>query len=346
MVIFWVNLLISLTCSSLRGIDLVLEEGMNVKIVLIPDNEDPDSYSKKLSNEAFLKFLKENETDFIRFKTQLLLSESNNDPVRRADLIRDVVKSIAVIPEAITRTVYIKECSTVLEVSEPILYNEVNKLRHQKSFQDRNKYPGPEDLPVPPPAIVKPVQHETVTYYSEKEIIRLLLKYGGGEFERTINKEDGKEEMQTVADYIVREITSDDLLFDDRVCSKIFADFQFHVEHGLITGDKQFVKHEDPEISSLSADLLSDSHELSRIWKDKQTFVETEEMKLKETVGDAVLKFKSDKIIKIQKELKILLDEAHKANDLEKEQQLMKRYVNLSVVLGIISRKLGNRILL
>jgi len=332
--------------ASLRGIDLVLEEGMNVKIVLIPDNEDPDSYSKKLSNEEFLKFLKENETDFIRFKTQLLLSEANNDPVRRADLIRDVVKSIAVIPEAITRTVYIKECSTVLEVSEPILYHEVNKLRQQKNFQDRNKYPGPEDLPVLPPVIIKPAEREPVRYYSEKEIIRLLLKFGGVEFERTINKEDGKEEMLTVSDYIVREITSDGLLFDDRVCSKIFAEFIFHAQHGLIAGDKQFVKHEDPEISSLSADLLADSHELSRIWKDKQTFVETEDMKLKEIVGDAVLKFKSDKIIKIQKELKILLEEAQKANDTEKMQQLMKRYANLSVVLGIISRKLGNRILL
>src|SRR5512133_793548 len=225
--------------ASIRGIDLVLEEGMNVKIVLLPNNEDPDSYSKKVSNEEFMKFLKDNETDFIRFKTQLLLSESSNDPVKKADLIRDVVKSIAVIPEAITRTVYIKECSTVLEVSEPILYNEVNKLRHQKNFQDRNKYPGPEDLPVPPPVIIKAVERDAVTYYSEKEIIRLLLKFGGVEFERSLNKEDGKEEMLTVSDYIVREITSDDLIFDHRVCEKIFADFRFHVEHGLIAGDKQ-----------------------------------------------------------------------------------------------------------
>lgn len=332
--------------ASIRGIDLVLEEGMNVKIVLLPNNEDPDSYSKKVSNEEFLKFLKDNETDFIRFKTQLLLSEASNDPVKKADLIRDVVKSIAVIPEAITRTVYIKECSIVLEVSEPILYHEVNKLRQQKNFQDRNKYPGPEDLPVLPPVIIKPVQRETVTYYSEKEIIRLLLKFGGVEFERTINNEDGKEEMLTVSDYIVREITSDDLLFDDRVCSKIFAEFRFHTEHGLIAGEKQFVKHEDPEISSLSADLLSDSHELSRIWKDKQTFVETEEMKLKEIVGDAVLKFKSDKIMMKRKEIMILLEEAVKANDMEKVVQLQKRYANLSVVLGMISKKLGNRILL
>jgi len=332
--------------ASLRGIDLVLEEGMNVKIVLLPDNEDPDSYSKKISNEEFLKFLKTNETDFIRFKTQLLLSEANNDPVRKADLIRDVVKTIAVIPEAITRTVYIKECSTVLEVSEPILYHEVDKLRQQKSFQDRNKYPGPEDLPVPPPLIVKPLQNETVTYYSEEAVVKWLLKYGSVEFERTINKEDGKEEMLTVSDYIVREITSDDLQFDDTVCSKIFADFQFHVEHGLITGEKQFVKHEDPEISRLSANLLSEPHQLSKIWKEKQTFVETEEMKLKEIVGDAVLKFKSDKIMKKRKEIMVLLEEAVKANDSEKVLLLQKRYANLSVVLGLISRKLGNRILL
>ncbi len=332
--------------ASIRGIDLVLEEGMNVKIVLIPDNEDPDSYSKKLSNEEFIKFLKEHETDFIRFKTQLLLSEANNDPVKRADLIRDVVKSIAVIPEAITRTVYIKECSTVMEISEQVIYHEVNKLRQHKTFQDRNKYPGPEDLPVLPSQIVQQLRPEAVTSYSEKEIIRLLLKFGSVEFERSLNKEDGKEEVLSVADYIVREITGDGLLFNDRVCSKIFSDFRFHVEHGLITGDKQFVKHEDPEISSLSADLLADSHELSRIWKDKQTFVETEEMKLKEMVGDAVLKFKSDKIMIIRKEIMAQLEEAVKANDSEKVLLLQKRYANLSVALGAISRKLGGRILL
>jgi DNA primase len=332
--------------ASIRGIDLVLEEGMNVKIVLLPDKEDPDSYSKKVSNEEFLKFLKENEKDFIRFKTQLLLSEADNDPVKKADLIRDVVKSIAVIPEAISRTVYIKECSTVLEVTEPILYHEVNKLRQQKNFQDRNKYPGPEDLPVLPQVIVKPVQRVALTYYSEKEIIRLLLKFGSSEFERSVNKEDGKEQVKTVSDYIVREITSDDLLFDNRVCSKIFADFRFHFEQGLMTGDRQFVKHEDPEISSLSADLLADSHELSRIWKDKQTYVETEDMKLKEIVSDAVLKFKSDKIMLLRKEIMTLLEGAVKLGDTEKVLLLQKRYANLSVALGLISRKLGNRILL
>jgi len=332
--------------ASIRGIDIVLEEGMNVKIVLLPDGEDPDSYSKKKSNEEFTKYIKENETDFIRFKTNLLLSEANNDPVKKADLIRDVVKSIAVIPETITRTVYIKECSTLLEVAEPILYHEVNKLRQQKSFQDRNRYPVAEDLPVPPPVIVKPVRQETVTLYSEREIIRLLLKFGDTSFEKIINNEDGREETVTIADYIVREIVSDGLAFENPVCARIFSDIRFHVEHGLFTGDRQFVKHEDPEISSLSADLLADSHELSRIWKEKQSYVETEEMKLKEIVGDVVLKFKSDKIIILRKEVMALLEEAVKANDTEKIIQLQKRYSNLSTVLGLISRKLGDRILL
>ena len=332
--------------ASIRGIDIVLEEGMNVKIVLLPDGEDPDSYSKKTTNEEFISYIRNNETDFIRFKTRLLLEEANNDPVKKANLIRDVVKSIAVIPETITRTVYIKECSTLLEIAEPILYHEVNKLRQQKSFQDRNKYPAPEDLPIPPPVIPKPVRPETVTLYSEREIIRLLLKFGSNEFGKILSNEDGGEEVVTVADYIVREIVSDELAFENTVCARIFSEIRFHAEHGLFTGDTQFVKHEDPDISRLSADLLADSHELSKIWKAKQTYVETEDMKLREMVGDTVLKFKSDKIILKRKEIMQLLEEAVKENDMERIILLQKRFAALSTALGMISRQLGNRILL
>ena len=228
--------------ASIRGIDIVLEEGMNVKIVLLPDSEDPDSYSKKISNEEFIKFLKEKETDFIRFKTQLLLEEAASDPVKKANLIRDIVRSIAVIPESITRTVYIKECSSFMEVPEAVLYHEVNKMRQQRSFQDRNKYPGPEDLPVPPPVIPRSFKHEVTTYVSEKEIVRLLLKFGSNEFERKIRSEDGTEEVSTVADYIVREIISDDLSFDDTVCGTIFEEFRFASEQGIFIGDKTVYK--------------------------------------------------------------------------------------------------------
>jgi DNA primase len=319
---------------------------MNVKIVLLPDGEDPDSYSKKVSNEEFLKYIRAGETDFIRFKTQLLLSEAENDPVKKVGLIKDIVRSIAVIPEAIARTIYIKECSSIMEVAEPVLYHEVNKLRQQQSFRERNRYPGPETLPVPPPVVTKPVKDITTSYYSEKEIIRLLLRYGSMEFERIIRGEDGKEEIITVSDYIVKEITEDELGFDDDICSGIFEDFRFHSEQGIFPGDKHFVKHADPEISSLSASLLAGSHELSLIWKNRQTYVETEEMKLREIVPDSVLKFKSDKIKIILKNNMAQLEKAAKEGDAEKILALQKKDQNLKKALRTISEKLGNRILL
>jgi DNA primase len=332
--------------ASIRGIDLVLEEGMNVKIVLLPDGEDPDSWSKKVSNEEFSRFLKENETDFIRFKTQLLLAEANNDPVRKADLIRDVVKSIAVIPEAINRTVYIKECSTVLEVSEPILYNEVNKLRHQKNFQDRNKYPGPEDLPVQPKVVQSLEEKVDAGTHAEKELIRLLLKFGNLIFEKKPNNEDGLEEVVSITDFTVREITTDDLKFENKLYAKVFDEFKFSSEQGLISGDIQFIKHVDPDISRLSADLLSEPHVLSKIWQAKQTYIKTENELFIFLIEDSVLKFKSDKIKLLQIVIMEQLKEAVSLNNKESIAILQKRYTALNEVLKVIAKKLGNRILL
>lgn len=332
--------------ASLRGIDIVLEEGMNVKIVLLPDGEDPDSYSKKLSNEEFLSYLKEKETDFIRFKTSLLLEESKNDPVLRANLIRDIVKSIAVIPESITRTIYIKDCSVRMNIPEEVLYNEVNNIRRQKSFQDRNKYPGPEDLPAPPVQVPKTVKQEPTTSFSEKEIIRLLLKYGSAELERKKQSEDKDEVVITVADYIINDIISDELSFDNPLYARIFEEFRFAVEQGVFLNDKQFIKNEDPAISKLSADILSDSYQLSRIWINKQAYVETEDMKLKDIVPDVVLKFKSDKIKIRLKDIMTQLEEAAREDDQEKILLLQKKDQTLKKALRTISDNLGKRIIL
>jgi DNA primase len=332
--------------ASIRGIDLVLEEGMNVKIVLLPDGEDPDSYSKKVSNEEFRTFIRENETDFIRFKTRLLLDEAKNDPVKRADLIRDLVKSIAVIPETITRTVYIKECSTLMEVPEDVLYNEVTKLLRKKSFQDRNKYPGPEDIPVQRISPVKPVIHESGTYHSERDIIKFLLKYGDEALYRKVNREDGKETITTVEDYIVGEIVSDELTFDNPVFSEIFNDYIYFVKQGLFPGDQHFVKHPNPLISGVSADLLSESYVLSKMYSQKKTYIEKESDKLKDLVPQTVLKFKSDKINALQKKLKQELEEAVKANNIELITAIQKKHYNLSKVLREISRNLNDRIVL
>ncbi|MCD4770739.1 MAG: DNA primase, partial [Bacteroidales bacterium] len=180
--------------ASLRGIDLILEEGMNVKVTPLPVGEDPDSYSRKKSNEEFNDYLKRNETDFIRFKTELLLRESKSDPIQKANLVKDIVRSIAVIPETITRTIYIQECSNLMNLPEQVLYNEVNKLRRDKAFRDRNRYPGPADLPQQTQKRVEAVRPKDGTPFSEREVIRLLLKYGSEEFEKIENREEGTEE--------------------------------------------------------------------------------------------------------------------------------------------------------
>lgn len=332
--------------ASMRGIDIVLEEGLNVKIVPLPEGEDPDSYSKKISNEDFIAFLGNNEVDFIKFKTNLLLKDSGDDPLEKANVIKEIVKSIAVIPDTIPRTIYIKECSLLLDIPEEILYNEVNRLRRQKIFQDRGKYPDPKYLPVSPPEIKTRDVAQKGDLPSEKEIIRLLLKYGTAEYQRILNKEEGSEEIISVADHIVSEIVSDELDFENANFERIFDEFKFAHEQGNVIEDLFFVKHGDPEISKISADLLSDSEPLSKIWSSKQTYVETEETKLLHIVDDVILKFKADKINSKIKELLEELKAAVAAGDEEKVLFLQRKDHELKQVKKIISQKMGNRILL
>jgi len=149
-----------------------------------------------------------------------------------------------------------------------------------------------------------------------------------------------------VADYIVREIVSDELTFDDVLCGTIFDEFRFASEQGIFLGDKVFIKNEDPSISSLSADILAESHQLSKIWRNKQTYVETEEMKLKDIVPDTVLKFKGDKIKLRLKEIMTRLEEAVRTGDQETVKTLQQKDQALKAALKTISQQLGNRILL
>lgn len=331
--------------ASLRGIDLVLEEGMNVRIVLLPAGEDPDSLSKKLSVSEFTKFLADHETDFIRFKAELLLKETDRDPVRRADAIRDIVRSIAVIPELITRTVFIKECSTIMGLSEAVLYNEVTKLLRQQQFRDRNRYPDAHDLQITKPRVPpKPEIKVSPSYYSEREMVRLLLKYGANVYgEKEV---EGTRVAVTVADFIVHEITSDELGFTDRVFGEVFTEYKFHVDQGIFPGDHHFVRHPDPEISQLSVDLLADSYELSRIWQERQSFVESEDRMLKEIVEESVLKFKSDKIKEMRALLLVEIGTAAAAGDMEAVGRLQKQVNTLNRVMNGISKSLGKRIVL
>ena len=334
--------------ASLRGTDMVLEEGMNVRIVMLPEGEDPDSYSKKVSDEELRQFLKDNETDFIRFKTRLLLDDAQNDPVKRANLVREVVRSIAVIPDQISRTIFIKESSRLLGMPEEVVLDEVMKLRRQQTFRERNAWPV-QDTVVSPQAqsLTQPAKQrsrEDTSYYSEKELLRLLIRYGSEVLTRETDKETGIETVTTVADYIISQITDDELEFEDQVFASIFSEITFNVSQGLFPGEKHFVHHQDPAISSVVVDMLTEQYTLSTIWGKHGAYVETEEMKIKEMVPETVLKFKSDKIKKMQKELRKAIAEA--SGDDAKIAELQERYKVMTSLQKKISTGLGGRIVL
>lgn len=330
--------------ASVRGTDMVLEEGMNVRIVLLPDGEDPDSWSKKSSNEEFKKYLAENETDFIRFKTKLLLDEAKSDPVRRANLVREVVRSIAVIPDQINRTIYIKECSLLLNMPEEVVLDEVMKLRKQQSFRDRNAYPVQDTIVTSQAVSQRQKKKEETSYYSERELLRLLIRYGSEVLSRITDKETGTETITTVADYIIAQITEDELTFEDPLFASIFSEITFNVSQGLFPGDRHFVHHPEPAISAVAVDMLTEQYTLSKIWSARGAYVETEMMKLKEMVPEVVLKFKGDKIKMMQKELRRAMAEA--GSDDEKIASLQERYKVMTTLQKKISTGLGNRIIM
>jgi DNA primase len=328
--------------ASVRGTDMVLEEGMNVRIVLLPDGEDPDSYSKKVSEEEFKKYLKDNETDFIRFKTRLLLDEAREDPVRRANLIREVVRSIAVIPDQINRTIYVKECSLLLGMPEEVVLDEVMKLRKQQSFRDRNTWPVQDAIVTPQAAPQRQKKREETSYYSEKEILRLLIRYGAEVLSRVTDRETGTETITTVADYIISEIEEDELKLNDPVFAAMYEEIKFNTGQGMIPGERHFVHHSEPAISAIAVDMLTEKYTLSSIWNTRGSYVETEEMKLKELVPETVLSFKSDKIKILQKE--IIREISQAKGDDERVAILQERYKAMTSLQKKIAYSLGKRV--
>lgn len=316
--------------ASLRGTDLILEEGMNVRVVLFPEGEDPDSFSRKTSSSELLDYLKDNEKDFISFKSQLLLKDAKDDPAKRANLIREIVSSVAIIPENIARSVYIKECSNLLSIEERILYLEVNKIRMNKFRQDRIKESRIEDevalKPTLPaiPSFVEDIYHES----QEKEMIRLLLHYSNNTLFNIKETKDEEKKDISVAEYIINEIQDDELEFKNLIYKKIFEEFRDHLEKGEILTSRYFINHADEEISKLAADLLSTSYGLGKIWRKRENYIETEDMKLKNTIPETLLLYKR-KILEIAKkekhdQLKTAQENKLPYDDIQKIQEEIK----------------------
>jgi DNA primase len=275
--------------ASLRGIDMLLEEGLNVKTLLLPDGEDPDSFARSHSATEFTDFISRHEEDFISFKTKILLSDSKSDPIKRAEVITDIVRTISVIPEAIPRSVYIRECSKLMDIGEDVLTGEVAKLRRKKLYADVRDAPKPADLPPDASASPEALRTPPIPAFvenvfcreQERELIYLLLKHGNQSCFGV-----------RVSAYIINEIAGEDLSFQNLEYQQIFEEYRKLLEASETVDIRHFINHPDQKTCALAIDLLSEKYTLSKIWKQPDT-PEIEEDRLRVEVPKAINVYKS-----------------------------------------------------
>lgn len=327
--------------ASLRGIDMILEEGLNIKAVPLPEGEDPDSYSKQLSATEFQQYIKENERDFISFKTRLLMKDMQQDPVGKAGLINDVIRSISVIPDTVMRSVYIKESARMLDTEERILYAQVYRLRKKKAEDRYNRESRQEEIRIqstPLPSFIKEIYSES----QEKLLVRFLLQYGNERLYEIQDEHAGNEYI-SVAEYVVNEILNDELEFKNLLYRQIFEEVNDMLQKGEVIELRHFVHHENPSISQLAVDLLSSPYSLSKVHSRKGAMVETEDMLLKKNVPKALIEYKR-KILEIaqrEKEEQIREVQQRDHDDLAAVNPLMQQYITITSLINSISKERG-----
>lgn len=327
--------------ASFRGIDLVLEEGLNVKVLLLPDGEDPDSFSRKKSSSELLEYIQANEQDFISFKTGLLLKDAESDPVSKANLVADIVRSVAIIPEEINRSVYLKECSSLLKMDEAVLYSEVNKIRKQKFEKKWRSGPSRSSKETQKPAVQPQIPsfvEEVYSEFEEREIIYFLLRFGN----EILDLEDEKEKI-SVARYIIREIQNDQLEFENLIYKKVFETVEELLENEDHITEKYFIFHQDPKIQELAVEVYTDKYSISNMWKRKDAFIELPGDNVGFEVPKALLAYKNRIITKAIKDTQEKIETADKEHNIELIIDLQKQYMNLKDVQIIISKQLGER---
>lgn len=319
--------------ASLRGTDMLLKEGLNVRILLFPEGNDPDSYIQKFGPKSFQDYIEQNQQDFISFKTQVLLNEAGNDPVKRAGVIREIVESIALIPDSIKASLFIRDCSVKLDIEERILIAELNKIKLQEA-KKRQSNPSLGNKPAAtvgtdPSSVPQTTDRPKAVNSNdlqEKEIIRLLLLYGDQPATWLEN------DNYPIAVLILSSLQ--DIEFTHPEAKKIMDIFIEYVNKQDLPENRFFITHGDKGISSLAISLLSNPYNLSPNWNDekRQIYVKQETDNLKDTVLRAIFRMKrrkiDERIQQVREEMKsesnadnisILLHKYQKLKEVEKE---------------------------
>lgn len=321
--------------ASLRGLDMILEEGLNVKVVLFPDGHDPDSYVRSFGSNGFKKHVADNKKDFILYKTDLLLKEAGNDPIKKAEVIREIVESVAKIPDSIKASVFIKECSYLLQIDERALLSELSKMRSAKARKDSQQQISRavpvDDTLLEEPPVLAPKEDAT----QEKEIIRLLLLYGN----RVIDW-DGIANTY-IGPFIIAELS--DVEFEHPACKLFMEIYRKEVENGVLPEEQFFIHYPDKDIVDLTVNQIATKYTLSENWYEMhKILVNDEQTNMKGTILGAIFHLKKHMVGKIldglRKELQTTEGEAN-------QEILLNQYMHMKKVEKTISDYLGSVII-
>lgn len=333
--------------ASFRGIDMILEEGMNVNVVLFPEGEDPDSFAKKHSQDELRMFLIENRKDFIRFKAGVLSKDAGDDPIKKASVIRDMVNSIALIPDGIARTLFIQQCSEMMRVEEQVLYNELNKIRRQK-LKEKNKNDNsfndqefiPEEKLIAPRQVDK-FKEKYPGEAQELEVIRLLINYAEREFPMKYENEEGEliEHIINVGDFVMNDIRTDEIEMIHPLHQLIFKEIEELIQQKKHTEVQTFfIQHQQDEIRNLVAGLLTSPHQLSEGWEQKyRIFTEREDMVIHKTVMQVLYRFKA---VKLDEMIQNWMNKLNETTDHEELTSILTTIQNLEEVKKELSKEL------
>lgn len=329
--------------ASLRGIDLVLEEGLNVRVVSLPEGEDPDSYAQAHTAVQVLEYITAHEVDFISFKTRLLLEQAGNDPIERAKLITDIVKSISLIPDNITRSVYVQETANQLKVEEKVLYTEIARIRKEKAGDYTPVSFRQPVVPIPAITLTAPaIATGTPCDAEEQILIRYLLLFGGKELYE--EEREGVNYAVNVGEYIIGELAEDELEMLNPKLREIQREYSRHFRTPGFVPARYFIGHSDVSICETVAGILSEPYELSKIWAAKDTSLRTEEMMLGELLPKIIDNYKMRRIELLCREADEKILEFQNAMDTTRLVEWIKKKNTIVRVRARLNEKLKRTI--
>ena len=322
--------------ASIRGIDMLLAEGMNVKVLLLPDGDDPDSFAQKHTAQEFRDYIEANQTDFIEFKTNLLL-KGVTDPIKRSEAISSIVKSVSVVPDQITRATYITECAHRLGMNEATLINTANQFirgEMEEKRKEQRREEAKADGPVKPLQPLAPVQGQPDVEYM---LVQMVVRHGQETLYKGVETADGGTVDLSVSQYISYDLGADDLRFKNDLYNRMLAEAVEHNGDEGFNAEEYFLHHPDIDISRTATEMAIDHFQLS-----KSLQVRSDEDTLRNQVEHLILDFRMAYLEQHLKDLQREISLA--ANDTERVMKLMAEYKDMQVIRNEIAKELGSYI--